>query len=41
MIRFIGEEGVQGSEEMEQMEHDVVVAGAFADTGGDTPYIVW
>jgi hypothetical protein len=25
MIRFIGEEGVRGSEEMEHMEHDVVI----------------
>jgi hypothetical protein len=24
MIRFIGEEGVQGSEEMQHVEHDVV-----------------
>jgi hypothetical protein len=25
MIRFIGEEGVRGSEEMQHMEHDVVI----------------
>jgi hypothetical protein len=25
MIRFIGEEGVQGSEEVQHMEHDVVI----------------
>jgi hypothetical protein len=25
MIKFIGEEGVQGSEEMQHMEHDVVI----------------
>jgi hypothetical protein len=25
MIRFIGEEGVRGSEEMKHMEHDVVI----------------
>jgi hypothetical protein len=25
MIRFIGEEGVGGSEEMQHMEHDVVI----------------
>jgi hypothetical protein len=25
MIRFIGEEGVQGSEEMQHMEHDMVI----------------
>jgi hypothetical protein len=25
MIRFIAEEGVQGNEEMQHMEHDVVI----------------
>jgi hypothetical protein len=25
MIRFIGEEGVRGSEEMQLLEHDVVI----------------
>jgi hypothetical protein len=25
MIRFIGDEGVRGSEEMQHMEHDVVI----------------
>jgi hypothetical protein len=25
MIRFIGEEGVRGSKEMQHMEHDVVI----------------
>jgi hypothetical protein len=36
MIRFIGEEGVRGSEEIQHMEHDVVIKQESAREAGTT-----